>query len=180
MKNKHWGKSIQFGQFAPAIEKFFNNGLRIRRGLASKFLEKLQPILRMMEQKGGFRFYSSSILFIYEGWEGQRDGPEDEEGMTAEEAAVRGAQLDMAADVDVRMIDFAHVFPMAPDDRDESYLSGLRNLMAVLQGIADGEEPAAIRMLDHTHDAALHVRNLSDTEMALPPAFAQAAADVTS
>jgi len=174
-KNKHWGKDLAFGEFAPAIERFFNNGERVRRGLAKKFLEKLQPILEMMEGRGRFRFYASSILFIYEGWEGhagQKDGAEgDEDGLTEEEIALQGSNVDRQTLVDVRMIDFAHVFPLGPEERDESYLSGLRNLMAIMQGIADGEEATAIRMQDHSHDCSLHVHELSEEEMQLPEDF---------
>ncbi|NXA36659.1 IPMK multikinase, partial [Eudromia elegans] len=40
-----------------------------------------------------------------------------------------------SANVEVRMIDFAHVFPS--DTRDEGYIYGLKNLITVLQNILD-------------------------------------------
>ena len=35
--------------------------------------------------------------------------------------------------VDLRMIDFAHVFPAEPDKLDENYLFGLDNLIKTFQ-----------------------------------------------
>ncbi|XP_042313841.1 inositol polyphosphate multikinase [Sceloporus undulatus] len=43
--------------------------------------------------------------------------------------------LPESADVEVRMIDFAHVFPS--NVRDEGYIHGLKNLITVLQNILD-------------------------------------------
>ena len=131
---------LKFGEFGQAIERFFYNGERVRRGLAKRFLEKLEPIRQMMEQKGRFRYYASSILFIYEGHEGSagHSGGEDADDLSPEEVALQASQSDHLAKIDVRMIDFAHVFPMGPEERDDSYLCGLTNFMSVLKGIAEG------------------------------------------
>ncbi|XP_010213130.1 PREDICTED: inositol polyphosphate multikinase [Tinamus guttatus] len=45
------------------------------------------------------------------------------------------AEIKESANVEVRMIDFAHVFPS--DTRDEGYIYGLKNLITVLQNILD-------------------------------------------
>ncbi|XP_077206528.1 inositol polyphosphate multikinase [Paroedura picta] len=47
----------------------------------------------------------------------------------------RPAVVPESAEVEVRMIDFAHVFPSST--RDEGYIHGLKNLMTVLQNILD-------------------------------------------
>ena len=48
--------------------------------------------------------------------------------------------LDDSTKITVRMIDFAHVFPLGEDEEggDESYRCGLLNLIAVLEGISSG------------------------------------------
>jgi hypothetical protein len=68
-----------------SLLEFFHNGKRSRLDLVELFLEKLRAILRWFESQGKMRFYSSSLLFIYDGVEKDQ------------------------ANVDVRMIDFAHV-----------------------------------------------------------------------
>nr|XP_009674429.1 PREDICTED: inositol polyphosphate multikinase [Struthio camelus australis] len=45
------------------------------------------------------------------------------------------AEIKESANVEVRMIDFAHVFPS--NTRDEGYIYGLKNLITVLQNILD-------------------------------------------
>ncbi|XP_059585912.1 inositol polyphosphate multikinase [Alligator mississippiensis] len=45
------------------------------------------------------------------------------------------AEIKESADVDIRMIDFAHVFPS--NTKDDGYIYGLKNLITVLQNILD-------------------------------------------
>eukprot|EP00960_Hanusia_phi_P010069 293985-Hanusia_phi.AAC.2 len=93
------------------------------------------------------------------------DGPLQNQGLCA--------LIDENARIEARMIDFAHVFPLegtiehrlrlllvaccalshlvaccalSHGSRDESYLCGLKNLMAVLEGIGEGLEPSKINV----------------------------------
>mmetsp|Transcript_72137 Transcript_72137/g.192816 ORF Transcript_72137/g.192816 Transcript_72137/m.192816 type:complete len:201 (-) Transcript_72137:110-712(-) len=69
----------------------------------------------------------------------------------AQEEGVLPEQADARVRIDLRMIDFAHVFE-ADDhklDKDRSYCSGLLNLQTALRGIAEGIDPAKIELVDH-------------------------------
>eukprot|EP00291_Cryptomonas_curvata_P016757 CAMPEP_0172163902 /NCGR_PEP_ID=MMETSP1050-20130122/7535_1 /TAXON_ID=233186 /ORGANISM="Cryptomonas curvata, Strain CCAP979/52" /LENGTH=407 /DNA_ID=CAMNT_0012834155 /DNA_START=53 /DNA_END=1273 /DNA_ORIENTATION=+ len=131
--DKHWGKKLTPKEFCAGLERFFNNGRRVRRRLVPRFLDRLRQIQEVMEKQTAYHFFASSILFIYEGYEEAGDGAED-------------AGADDAVRMDVRMIDFAHVFEKkeSSSDTDASYCSGLANLMQVLEDIAAGTHPHKI------------------------------------
>ncbi|XP_047233324.1 inositol polyphosphate multikinase isoform X2 [Girardinichthys multiradiatus] len=79
--------------------------------------QKLSPIEN--RNKDGERAKISRTAEVAEGLEGQRGT--DEQGSAGD------------ADVEVRMIDFAHVFPS--DGYDQGYIYGLKNLLTVLEQI---------------------------------------------
>ncbi|KAL7890047.1 hypothetical protein AOLI_G00023050 [Acnodon oligacanthus] len=57
----------------------------------------------------------------------------DDKSTGLAKARLRDGVIEKEEDVDVRMIDFAHVFPS--DSPDEDYMYGLRNLLSVLEQI---------------------------------------------
>jgi len=87
----------------------------VRQRVAAAFLARLGPLVQWFEGQCEHRFYSSSLLFIYEG------GGEVVSPPTTPK-------------VDLRMIDFAHVWPIqdGPEGRDTGYLLGLQSLQRVL------------------------------------------------
>jgi 1D-myo-inositol-tetrakisphosphate 5-kinase/inositol-polyphosphate multikinase len=97
----------------------------VRLGVAAAFLARLEEMLAWFTVQCEFRFYASSLLFVYEG--GGSQG-----GATAGAGAGGPAAL-----ADVRMIDFAHVQALqeGPGARDEGYILGLRTLVRCLQGM---------------------------------------------
>jgi len=77
------------------------------------YIERLNILLRWMEIQNQYRFYSSSILFIYDSALSTSPTPE------------------MKADV--RMIDFAHVSEIKDNGMDSGYIMGLRKLIDILK-----------------------------------------------
>ena len=69
-----------------------------------------------------------------EGEEGVEQG-EGDEGSALEEKEKDSLSSSVSGEVEVRMIDFAHVFPS--DSQDHGYVYGLRHLLMVLQQILD-------------------------------------------
>ena len=102
--NKTWGRAIQPEDFDAALLSFFGTDTSAHRGLISKFLGRLKEIHAWMSTQRYLRFYSSSLLFIYDGG-------------------------DHAQEVRLKMIDFAHVHPIQDGGLDEKYLIGLNNLI---------------------------------------------------
>eukprot|EP00128_Syssomonas_multiformis_P005489 Colp12_sorted_trinity150504_noHs@15886 len=90
-----------------ALTEFFNNGDRFRYELVPHFMQRLEAILHAIEKEPTFRFYGSSLLLVY-------DGAEEE------------------PKIDVRMIDFAHVYKIKDGGVDHGYIHGLKFLMGSL------------------------------------------------
>jgi len=109
---KTWGKKVTTETVVESLTKFFDNGEDIRKELVDGFLEILRKILAFFDGQKELRFYSSSVLFLYD-----------------------GKKTDATPKVDIRMIDFAHVHPVTDDGRDEGYIFGLKNLIERIEKI---------------------------------------------
>ncbi|XP_018612277.1 inositol hexakisphosphate kinase 2b isoform X1 [Scleropages formosus] len=132
--NKYHGRKLTLAGFKEALFQFFHNGRRLRRELLSPVLRRLREMKAALEACESYRFYSSSLLIIYDGEpprarrpchrggeEGEEDEPSDEEEEGEEGGSAFGYHSGGAAApsgrnpggegspmVDVRMIDFAH------------------------------------------------------------------------
>jgi len=113
-KSKDYGKTIKTEDFQSALSEYFHNGKELRRGLIPKFLEKIKEIKEWIESQGDVRLYSSSILFVYDG-----EGSDD--------------------NVVIKMIDFAHVFKITDDGKDDGYIFGVNNVIQYLEAIHASE-----------------------------------------
>jgi 1D-myo-inositol-tetrakisphosphate 5-kinase/inositol-polyphosphate multikinase len=91
----------------------FFNGERVRTELLQLIVPKLKALLGIMEKNSLYRFVSSSLLIIYEGEESE-DDPR----------------------VEVKMIDFVHVYDLKESEKDESYIKGLTNLILFFESVA--------------------------------------------
>lgn len=141
-RDKSYGKSLDNQeQVFEAIESFFESLYQTDRKVVviGKMLDRLEAILEWFETMNNnqLRFYSSSLLFVYDS--SLRKSQQE----TNEEALKRLSQS-----VRVGMIDFAHVFhshdpPEGPSrsgsgtsiftsgelNKDDNYLYGLRRLV---------------------------------------------------
>lgn len=109
------GLGMSSEEFSYAINQFFNDGLTYRSKLITPIIQKLTDYYSCISQQDSFRFYSSSLLIIYDGAPGQEH-------------------------VNVRAIDFAHtIYPGIPVLRsescggpDEGYLRGIKSMIDLL------------------------------------------------
>ncbi|XP_064154538.1 inositol hexakisphosphate kinase 2b [Anguilla rostrata] len=135
--NKYQGRKLTLAGFKEALFQFFHDGSRLRRELLSPVLRRLREMKAVLESCESYRFYSSSLLIIYDGQpprarhprhRGGEEGEEDELSEEEEEegpgfpcggaaAGGGGGGVGVAGrspigegspSVDVRMIDFAH------------------------------------------------------------------------
>jgi 1D-myo-inositol-tetrakisphosphate 5-kinase/inositol-polyphosphate multikinase len=95
---------------------------RIRIELVAAFLTRLRAIEAWFEAQTEFRFYGTSLLFVYDGV----------------------AAVPSESAIDVRMIDFAHAAD-GRGERDEGFLLGLRTIIAVLESVAERHAPQPSR-----------------------------------
>lgn len=121
--------------FRQALSQFLHDGVRLRTELLEPILRRLQALLTVIRSQSSYRFYSSSLLIIYDG-EPPQETPQTTQGSTSNDPAK----------VDVRMIDFAHTTYKGSwnehttyEGPDPGYIFGLENLIGILRGIQEGE-----------------------------------------
>ena len=112
--DKYHGRKLKGHDLGPELEWFFFDGDRVRVECVIIIIEKLRRIRNRMAEQRHFKFYSSSVLLIYE-------------GAHTDEAPVRA---------DIRMIDFAHT-QWNEHQGDQGYLMGIDTLLRLLSEIVE-------------------------------------------
>ncbi|KAL4655807.1 inositol hexakisphosphate kinase 2-like [Arapaima gigas] len=165
--NKYHGRKLTLAGFKEALFQFFHTGRRLRRELLSPVLRRLRDMQAALEACESYRFYSSSLLIIYDGEskrarrpqlrngeEGEEDElseEEDEEDHSALTFPCSGAGASGGASgsegspmVDVRMIDFAHTTcrhygedSVVHEGQDSGYIFGLQNLITIISQLEE-------------------------------------------
>ncbi|XP_048874344.1 inositol hexakisphosphate kinase 1-like [Brienomyrus brachyistius] len=158
-RNKYYGRGLSVEGFRQALSQFMHNGIQLRRDLFEPILDKLVRLKAVLEKQASYRFYSSSLLIIYEGRE-PRLRPSGQDGSAVHRPSepallpwIPAASSDLPPQppaafpppcVDVRMIDFAHTtFKGFRDDPtvyhgpDKGFVFGLESLIRVLEGIRE-------------------------------------------
>ncbi|XP_023181539.1 inositol hexakisphosphate kinase 1-like [Xiphophorus maculatus] len=74
-KNKYYGRDLSKEGFRQALRQFLDNGKGLRRDLFEPILNKLRSLKVVLERQESYRFYSSSLLIIYEGKESETAPP---------------------------------------------------------------------------------------------------------
>lgn len=135
-KDKYYGRKLSEEGFKQALSQFLHDGTRLRTELLEPILRRLQALLAVIRSQTSYRFYSSSLLIIYDGQEPPQNAPETAQGSPSGDPAK----------VDVRMIDFAHTTykgswneHITHEGPDPGYIFGLENLIGILQDIQEGE-----------------------------------------
>ncbi|XP_059186355.1 inositol hexakisphosphate kinase 2-like isoform X2 [Centropristis striata] len=80
--NKFHGRRLSVPDFKEAMFQFFHSGRHLRRELLSPVLRRLRELQAALESCESYRFYSSSLLIIYDGAPHQKhseDNLSDEE-----------------------------------------------------------------------------------------------------
>ncbi|ERE91999.1 inositol hexakisphosphate kinase 3 [Cricetulus griseus] len=135
-KDKYYGRKLSEKGFRQALSQFLHDGTRLRTELLEPILRRLQALLAVIRSQSSYRFYSSSLLIIYDGQEPPQNALETTPGTTSGDPAK----------VDVRMIDFAHTTYKGSwnghtthEGPDPGYIFGLENLIGILQDIQEGD-----------------------------------------
>ncbi|XP_051803999.1 inositol hexakisphosphate kinase 1 isoform X1 [Acanthochromis polyacanthus] len=68
-RNKYYGRGLSIEGFRQALYQYMHNGKGLRRDLFDPILYKLRSLKAVLERQASYRFYSSSLLIIYEGKE---------------------------------------------------------------------------------------------------------------
>jgi len=105
---RQWCMEISQEAMPKAIEQFFFDGRTLRFPLIEQMTAGLKRIEDMLREHPQWRMYGSSLLAVYDGI---KEKPE----------------------LRLRMIDFAHIFPIEDGGVDDGYLHGLRFLRTSLE-----------------------------------------------
>ncbi|EFX63240.1 hypothetical protein DAPPUDRAFT_67244, partial [Daphnia pulex] len=150
-RDKYFGRRLDADGLRRALVQFFASGGSRRSEIIDAILDRLRLLRLAVEKQETFRFYSSSLLIVYEGCD---ENPEflshpdlyflnPDAGNVLLDAASSKPDNCWSDCVDVRMIDFAHTTfsgYLGLDERvhwgpDNGYLLGLENLTDILRGL---------------------------------------------
>ncbi|KAM7041244.1 PREDICTED: inositol hexakisphosphate kinase 1 isoform X1 [Sturnus vulgaris] len=151
-RNKYYGRGLSIEGFRNALYQYLHNGIELRKDLFEPVLAKLRSLKAVLERQASYRFYSSSLLIIYDGKD-SRAGMLVERRPEARLKRVDGSVPESLQDggssepgssaqpkVDVRMIDFAHSTfkgfrddPTVHDGPDMGYVFGLESLINIME-----------------------------------------------
>lgn len=65
--DKYYGRKLDKSGLVGALQQFFHDGFRTRYELLIPVLNRLKSILDSLRRLGSYRFYSSSLLVMYDG-----------------------------------------------------------------------------------------------------------------
>ncbi|CAG5095021.1 Oidioi.mRNA.OKI2018_I69.XSR.g13993.t1.cds [Oikopleura dioica] len=137
--DKKWGRSLDEDQLVNiGLGKFLSSAGPYERNILiiKGILERLLLIRDFFAAQTSYRFYASSLLILYEGYspaELGSQGSSDSEDDRWRPDKPR---------VDVRMIDFAHVWDGDGCNLDENYLFGLNKLILAFESLLiEGTDP---------------------------------------
>lgn len=141
------------------LEKFFTNSGELRRSVIKNVLHQICQMKKCLLDLDEYRFYSSSILIIYEGMlrgeessssnisftENSMDCENFSESLGSEECeSVKHTHVEENSLVKIKMIDFANVsFPTLHSDQvmhegpDKGFLMGLDSLYEILESLVE-------------------------------------------
>ena len=153
--DKYVGRKATEREFRDLIANFFFNNGFLRTDVVMKVIQEIRRIREELLCLDGFRFYSSSLLIIYEG----KHRPNNEvfnrqDSLDSETLTFYKKVMD--SPVKVKIIDFANAaHPDIMDDNDVyhqgpdgGFLLGLENLQEILESFVE-DEKSNIRKLSN-------------------------------
>ncbi len=66
-RDKYYGRDITEDGFRDSLREFVHNGVRVRVDLLSRLIGMLKELREVICRQDGYRFYSSSLLIMYDG-----------------------------------------------------------------------------------------------------------------
>ncbi|CBY09140.1 unnamed protein product [Oikopleura dioica] len=139
--DKKWGRSLEEDQLVNiGLGKFLSSAGPVERNILviKGILDRLLLIRDFFAVQTNYRFYASSLLILYEGYSPAELGSQGSSDSEDDRSRLHEPR------VDVRMIDFAHVWNGDGVNLDENYLFGLNNLILAFESLLiEGTDPQA-------------------------------------
>ena len=160
--SKYWGRSLEEGEFYQALRDFIHNGKSYVTEVIPGLVAMLKQLREIIWQMDSYRFFSSSLLVVYDGSEHVHNGHVVTNGCTGTEdhsllrtqpcatalsSSGKSCYPLSVADlkeirrhVDIRMIDFARTThrglageAIHYSGADENYVLGLTTLISAFE-----------------------------------------------
>ena len=123
--DKRCARSLTKDELVYALANFFGAPDYDHRTLVRAVVDRLEALADVMSKQYDFTLIASSLLIVYDG----------ERRPTRESPSTASADIP----VDVRLVDFAHVFPSSTTSADENLLFGLRHCIDFLKKLLDAQ-----------------------------------------
>jgi len=156
--DKYVGRSATEREFRELLANFFFNCGFFRSDIVVKVIDEIRKIRQKLQSLDGYRFYSSSLLIIYEGKQPLNSNGEccstkyfcHQDSIDFETSAIFKKVKE--APIKVKIIDFANAASPHDDENDENdenvyhegpdggFLMGLENLQEILEGLVEDEK----------------------------------------
>lgn len=147
--DKYVGRTVDVEKFEELLESFFTVGGTVQGDVICSVIEQAERLRRVVMNLESYRFYSSSLLIVFEGETESALHMTDESGQDSREEEEEDSEFSKAATATshhkppvLKLIDFANVtFPgFCKDDifhegPDQGFLFGLNNLITILETI---------------------------------------------
>ncbi len=190
-QDKYFGRKVLPSEFPDALARFFFDGSKILMHHVPLILQKIYHLARIIWGLRGYRFYASSLLFIYDGdCETQRKLEEEFDRRCSQGLGGTVAPSQMILDTEVNAQSASSSSLNKETDLVEggaSYSIGSSPLLGPLGGNGSTSEPALrrrrrkgeinIRIIDFAHCTTGHdyefnpdTRDATETEPRLPVA----------
>ncbi|XP_054640776.1 inositol hexakisphosphate kinase 2-like [Dunckerocampus dactyliophorus] len=160
--NKYHGRKLTLADFKEALLQFFHSGRRLRHELLSPVLCRLRDMQAALEACESYRFYSSSLLIIYDGAPHRKHtrrrtesglSEEEEEDEEDEEAE---AEPEMEEEDEVGVVAGALDFPRCPSTSGDDSSGGCSNGGSCLSHSGPRNPVVDVRMIDFAHTTCRH------------------------
>jgi len=149
-RDKYEGRKLNHASFDFMLREYLSDGKVLLTRTIRAFIARLRTFMETLGVESGFRFYSSSLLMVYEGWPQEGTPPVCEvcrTTLTNTDLALSEHVCEFGSDhADVRMIDFAHTFRISTPSEyinveEGGLLFGIKNLIEACERLlrsADG------------------------------------------
>lgn len=120
---------------------------KVLKNVLKHFIQQLENIKAWFETQTSWEFFGSSLLFVYEAGGGQLQNgskdvssPNEPDINTPSPNGENPTLQSSVADPIIKMIDFAHAWPIQNGSRDEGYLLGVENILDRLKEIMESSQ----------------------------------------
>ncbi|XP_029007274.1 inositol hexakisphosphate kinase 2-like isoform X2 [Betta splendens] len=172
--NKYHGRKLTLSGFKEALYQFFHSGQHLRHELLSPVLRRLRDMQAALEACESYRFYSSSLLIIYDGAPHRKHARRCTEDGLSEEEEDEDEDEDKEVEIEPEMeeeeeemgevagaLGFPHSSSMSSDISSSSSGSsgGSSGVRPAQLTRPDPRSPLVdVRMIDFAHTTCRHYR----------------------